>query len=1146
MKTRIRFFNLLLLWTASAAIQAAVTLPADSVVPAASVSERGFTVRVVQGPELPPLANNAVRAQRQLNGTLTDETGALVPNQATPGPNAGLYFSDTVNFERDAAPFDIVDVSNTPLWSVVPEGFPGIPGEGGHADNFAVEVLGYLELPAGGTTFGISVGTDRTDVNNDDSFQVFAGENPRDFFAPKVAEFQRSAPPFAGSTHSETQFTLNAPVAGIYPIRILYWQTSLGANLTFYTVDTNTLERILVNDPNVTTAIKSYRSSTHPDPNAPYVAEVSPLPGSEGNSPAAAIEALLADSATTVATADVKLFLNNVQVTPQTLSKANGKITVKFSPNVSRPDPNNQVRLEFRDSAGVSRTNSWAFGITPSGGSTTTVTGQWDFDQGDLRATVGQPLEYFGTTATGTQFGTTAALGVTNINGQEATIMRVPGDVNNQIGYIMRHGIAPNGGGTRVNQYTLIMDVMVAATGPGAASLLQISSTNNTDDGDLFWQGNNFGQGTGGYNGTGAFTPTNWHRVVAAYDMAANPPVVTKYVDGIKQDDWTANQGLDNPRRALLPTAILFADGDQDERREMWVNSIQIRAGKMSDAEIVLLGGPTAGGIPATVPRTTVTGQWDFERGDLSPTIGKPLQYFDGVDGQTQTGTQFGTATELGIDPMADGDPRVMRVPGDVIREIGYVMEHGIAPNGGGTRVNQYTLIMDVMVAATGPGAASLLQTSSTNNTDDGDLFWQGNNFGQGTGGYNGTGAFTPTNWHRVVAAYDMAANPPVVTKFVDGIKQDDWTANQGLDNPRRALLPTAILFADGDQDERREMWVSSIQIRSGKLSDAEIVLLGGPSVSGIPVAVPQSNVTGQWDFDRGDLSATIGKPLLYFDGADGLTQTGTQFGTTTELGVTNVADGEARIMRVPGDVVREIGYIMEHGIAPNGGGTRVNQYTLIMDILMAETGPGAASLLQISSTNNTDDGDLFWQGNNFGQGTGGYNGTGAFTAGAWHRVAAAYDMAANPPVVTKFVDGIKQDDWTANQSLDNPRRALLPTAILFADGDQDERRELWVNSIQIRTGKLSDAELEALGGPTPGGIPILLSVAPEPEPPLLTIAREAQQVRISWPAGITGFTLQSKTTLDAGQWTDVPNVTGNSVLVPTTGTSQFFRLIRN
>lgn len=88
-----------------------------------------------------------------------------------------------------------------------------------------------------------------------------------------------------------------------------------------------------------------------------------------------------------------------------------------------------------------------------------------------------------------------------------------------------------------------------------------------------------------------------------------------------------------------------------------------------------------------------------------------------------------------------------------------------------------------------------------------------------------------------------------------------------------------------------------------------------------------------------------------------------------------------------------------------------MNQYTLIIDVLITESGSGAASLLQVSSLNDSDDGVLFWQGANFGQGTGGYNGTGAFTAGSWHRVVAAYGMAATPPVLVKYVDGVFQDN---------------------------------------------------------------------------------------------------------------------------------------
>ena len=1073
-----------------------INLPESAALPAGSSSTRGFLIRSVQAPADAVVANNAIRALKQINGTLTDASGALIPNEATAGSEAGgAHAVDTVNFEKDGAEVNIIDLDTNPLATFFPLNFPGIPGIGGGTDKFAVEAIGFVELTAGQHTFGVSTTTERTDINDDDAYQVFVARNPHDYFGLKLADYERIAPGFQTGWRNENQFTVVAPVNGLYPFRILYWQTGNGASLNFYTIDTTTGARVLVNDLADSTALKAYRDSTVPDANAPYVAEAAPSGGSEGNSASAPIEALIIDGATTVAIGDVKLFLNDAPVTPQTLTKVDGRITLSYSPNATRTNPNNLVRLEYKDSAAVTRTNSWSFGIITAGGSSTQVAGQWDFNSGDLSATVGKPLQFLdpsydgptGSAEDKTAFGTTADFGIPNVGSTPDRVLRVPGTLTRQIGYVMDHGIKPNGGGTRVNQYTLIMDVYVATSGSGAASLWQTSSANNTDDGDLFWQGENFGQGGGdGYEGKKTFTAGAWHRVVAAFDMAANPPVVAKFVDGIKQDDWTSNQGLDAARRTLGTTAILFGDGDQDERREMWVNSVQIRNGRISDAEAFLLGRPSPEGIPQSLAQSSVTGQWDFEFGDLTASVGSNLEYldptYDGVDGAADDKTAFGTTTDFGIEGIGGVEAKVLRVPGTLTRQIGYVMDPRIAPNGGGTRVNQYTLIMDVYVATSGAGAASLWQTSSANNTDDGDLFWQGENFGQGGGdGYEGKKTFTAGAWHRVVAAFDMAANPPVVAKFVDGIKQDDWTSNQGLDAPRRTLGTTAILFGDGDQDERREMFVGAVQIRSGRISDAQAVLLGGPSASGIPVALPESNVTGQWDFEFGTLAATIGSDLQYLDPAyDGPTGTGedkTLFGTTAELGVADIGGEAAKVLRVPGTLTRQLGYIMEHRIAPNGGGTRVNQYTLIMDVFVAESGAGAASLWQTSSANNTDDGDLFWQGSNFGQGGGdGYAGTSAFTAGEWHRVVASYNMAANPPVVHKYVDGIFQDDWQDNQSLDAPRRTLAPTAILFGDGDQDERREMWVNSVQIRSGVLSAAELESFGAPTPAGIPIVLA----------------------------------------------------------------------
>ena len=830
-------------------IQAATnSLPASAALPLGSSTTRGFAVRTVQGPAEPALANNILRAIRQLNGTLADTNGVVVPNQAFPPDSGAVFAKDTINFEREAVQVDVVNPDDefTPLASFFPELFPGIPGSGEHTDNFATEVVAFLELSPGTHTFAVNAGADRTDVNNDDGFQVLTATNPRNFFATKLGEFERGASvkPFSGNQRNESTFSVTVTQAGLYPIRLVHWQTGLGSNLQLYTI-TDTGERILVNDVADARAVKAYRDSNVALANGPYVGEVSPAGGSAGNSAAAPIEAVILDGATTVATSAVKLYLNGTAVTPQSLAKNAGTIKLSYSPNVTRADKNNLVRLEYTDSAGTGYTNSWSFEINTVGGSSTTVAGQWDFEAGNLGATVGQPLAYLTPAAqAGTKFGTTGTgefAEVPGIGGTPAKVMEVPGDLSRDIGYVVTHGIAPNGGGTRVNQYTLIMDVFVDTAGPGAASLWQTSSAANTDDGDLFWQGGNFGQGGNGYNGRGTFTAGAWHRVVAAYDMAATPPVVVKYVDGIKQDEWTANQSLDNTRRSLGATAVLFGDGDQDERRIMYVNAVQIRTGRLSDAEIVALGGPSAAGIPVTIPKSTVKGQWDFEFADLGATIGAPLDYLDGAEGLTKAGTVFGTTTELGLPDIGGQPAKVMKSPGELDRNLGYLVTHRIAPNGGGTLVNQYTLIFDILVEASGPGAASLWQVSSPANTDDGDLFWQGNNFGQGGEGYLGQNTFTAGEWHRVAAAYNMAANPPVVTKYVDGIFQHDWVANQSLDNPRRALQPTAVLFGDGDQDERRVMYVSSVQIREGALSKPELESLGLPTADGIPVVLSVS-----------------------------------------------------------------------------------------------------------------------------------------------------------------------------------------------------------------------------------------------------------------------------------------------------------------
>ena len=58
-----------------------------------------------------------------------------------------------------------------------------------------------------------------------------------------------------------------------------------------------------------------------------------------------------------------------------------------------------------------------------------------------------------------------------------------------------------------------------------------------------------------------------------------------------------------------------------------------------------------------------------------------------------------------------------------------------------------------------------------------------------------------------------------------------------------------------------------------------------------------EAAITGQWDFNSGDLSPTTGIALQYLDGASGVTSQQTVFGTTTTLGLPDIGGQPAHIM---------------------------------------------------------------------------------------------------------------------------------------------------------------------------------------------------------------------------------------------------------
>jgi hypothetical protein len=287
--------------------------------------------------------------------------------------------------------------------------------------------------------------------------------------------------------------------------------------------------------------------------------------------------------------------------------------------------------------------------------------------------------------------------------------------------------------------------------------------------------------------------------------------------------------------------------------------------------------------------------------------------------------------------------------------------------------------------------------------------------------------------------------------------------------------------------------------------------------------------VTGQWDFLNGNLAATMGAALQY---GDATAQTDTTFGTTTSFGIPNINGVAAPVMHFsPSSTPAWWGYKMFPSAGPNGGGTNINQYTLIYDIYYSTNEVGYRSLWQ-TDTNNTQYSSLYIgsiadTGGGIGVGS---TYDGVFTNGVWHRIAFAIDLAGadgHTPVMGKFIDGIKVAEQTSDLSPVDDVMSLGVYGYLFAEG-ASAFAPGYVSSVQFSNGRRPDAFIEALGGPSalkiPGAIQAGLS---------------GGVVTIRWTGGVS---LQSAPSL-AGPWTTVPGTAGQSSYVPSPlGTAKFYR----
>jgi hypothetical protein len=590
-----------------------------------------------------------------------------------------------------------------------------------------------------------------------------------------------------------------------------------------------------------------------------------------------------------------------------------------------------------------------------------TRVGWWKFDDAAdmLKAEIGAPLQLGGTQ--------TSVAGP--IDGNLATQIETGSYLT------LTHGIPANLGGTLVNEYTIQIDFSVPQIGVWNA-FFQTNPTNE-GDGDLFLNNNNaIGVGDLGYSGKTVSADT-WYRMIIT---VRNGEFARVFVNGSLWLDGAA-QALDG-RFALSSTLLMFADNDGEDLT-IKCSEIGIWDVALEDYDIVQLGDAYGD----RVRLRTKKGSWTFDdpADMLKADVGSPL-VLTGTQESVAGPAAGNLATKLGI--------------GSFLQST-----HGIALNGEETLVNEYSIVMDFTVPATGVWH-SFFQTDPTNESDA-DLFINSNDNTIGTAqtGYS-TGTVVANTWYRMVIS---VKNGSFFKVYLNGELWVD-APGQTMDD-RFGLTSSLIFFGDNDGDDA-EIICSEINLYEVALTADEVTALGIDPSNKVPERV------GWWKFDdlADLLKAEIGEPL---------TLTGTQESTAGPV------SGNDAVSIGTGSYLT-----MTHGISYNGGGAMVNEYSLQIDFSIPEASIWHA-FFQTAPLNDSD-ADLFINGgtstpNAIGTAATSYSAN-TVTAGEWYRMIV---VVKNDAFFKVYVNG---ELWveSAGQGVDG-RFALADVLLLFGDDDGDD-----------------------------------------------------------------------------------------------------------
>lgn len=216
-----------------------------------------------------------------------------------------------------------------------------------------------------------------------------------------------------------------------------------------------------------------------------------------------------------------------------------------------------------------------------------TLAGLWEFNDSTNvgKATVGADLAVVGAAPA---HSASLSDGTTSLGGVIATV----GGTANYIK--VAHGMAANGGGGYVNEWSVLFDVFSPVASRSSWRSLFQTNVSNSNDGDYFIRNTNDTLGAAGSDGLGytslGLNESEWTRIVVTFNLGtANPEDEIKtYING-SLFHTHADLAL-NGRYALDPSLLFFADNNA-ENASLNVGTVALFNGALSAGEVSAMGG---------------------------------------------------------------------------------------------------------------------------------------------------------------------------------------------------------------------------------------------------------------------------------------------------------------------------------------------------------------------------------------------------------------------------------------------------------------------------------------------------------------------------------------------------------------------------